>query len=150
MKAELIARMEAEPAAGVSRSNQSETEVTPEKDEFCLPQASDVETREPDKSPALQAEYAQYRKCPGGYAIPSFTQNELGVHPGKVFRQMLDEYPVRKDAIDRKVVGWVDGANQALHFRGNPIRQTSARSLPSVAPHPRATESTTTRAGNGQ
>ena len=63
-----------------------------------LPQESDVETREPDESATLQAAYAQHRKHPGVYAPPCFAQNELGVHPGEVFKQMVDKYPVRKDA----------------------------------------------------
>ena len=90
-----------------------------------LPQASDVETREPDESPALRAEYGPHRVHPGVYVIPNFAQHVLGVQPGVVFNQMVNNYPVRKagDAIDPKVAGWVDGANEALHYRGRPIKR---------------------------
>ena len=90
-----------------------------------LPQVSDVETREPDESPALHAEYGPHRVHPGVYAIPNFAQHVLGVQPGVVFNQMVDGYPVRKagDAIDPKIAGWVDGANKALHYRGRPIKR---------------------------
>jgi len=90
-----------------------------------LPQASDVETREPDESFTLQAKHLKHRVHPGVYAIPNFAQDVLGVDPGIVFNEMVDNYPVRKagDAIDPKDAGWVDGANEALHYRGRPIKR---------------------------
>jgi len=96
-----------------------------EQEELRLPQLSDVETREADESPSLQAAYPQCRKAPGAYVVPAFANNELGVHPGKTLDAMIDKYPVRKkgEAIDPGVVQWVDGVNTALHYRGNPIRR---------------------------
>jgi len=57
--------------------------------------------------------------------VPAFANTELGVHPGKTLDAMIDKYPVRKkgEAIDPGVVQWVDGANEALHYRGKPIRR---------------------------
>lgn len=58
------------------------------------------------------------------WVIPNFAQDVLGFNPTETLAR-LSQYPQRNmgDAITPFEVQWVDGTNEALHYRGNDLKR---------------------------
>ena len=58
------------------------------------------------------------------WVIPNFAQDVLGFNPTETLAR-LSQYPQRNmgDAITPFDVQWVDGTNEALHYRGNDLKR---------------------------
>jgi len=59
------------------------------------------------------------------WVIPAFAQTVLGVDPAALQQQLEDKYPVRGkgDAIEWARPQWVEGENEALHYRGRALKR---------------------------
>jgi hypothetical protein len=59
------------------------------------------------------------------WVVPDFAQKELGTDPAVLQQQLEANYPVRGkgDAIDWARPQWVEGDNEALHYRGHELKR---------------------------
>ena len=59
------------------------------------------------------------------WVIPEYAQTVLGVDPAVLQQQLEDNYPVRGkgDAIEWARPQWVEGENEALHYRGRELKR---------------------------
>ncbi len=69
-----------------------------------------------------------YRVKPGLdiWVVPNFAQDHLGFDPAELQRALQENYPVvgKGGAITPATAQWVDGANQALNYRGNELKRS--------------------------
>ena len=59
------------------------------------------------------------------WVIPNFAQDVLGVDPAVLQHELENNYPVRRrgDVIERARPQWVEGDNEALHYRGRELKR---------------------------
>ena len=59
------------------------------------------------------------------WVVPNFAQDKLRCDPAKLQKDMEDKYPVRGngDVIEWARPQWVEGDNEALHYRGKELKR---------------------------
>ena len=59
------------------------------------------------------------------WVVEDFAQSTLGFDPGQLQTEMEDKYPVRGegDSIEWARPQWVEGDNEALHYRGRDLKR---------------------------